>query len=250
MSKKIYVGDELIASSQIDASDVVSGTLSGDRLAGFLYAGTRYYTSDGTFDKADPLGTGDINLRAIRVRLVGGGGGGAGVNGGFNGGGGGGGGGGYSEKFVTDLSAIKTIADVTVGAGGAGSSVGGTNASPGGTSVFEDVCSATGGEGSIRAGDFNPRGGAGGVGSDGDINIVGSGGGGASTGGNPERAGMGGSSQLGGGAPGRARKSDVGLNGSGGGQYGGGGGGAVTKSATGFTGGGGAGGIVIVDCFV
>ena len=120
------------AESLNDLNDVdTSGAADGDALVfdgtagewvpaplGYTYAGTRYFFSDGTFEKADPLGTGDIGLRAIRVRMVGAGGGGA--RGGANVGSGGGAGA-YAEAFllVGALSASETVA---VGAGGSGDS--------------------------------------------------------------------------------------------------------------------------------
>lgn len=51
--------------------DAIDATVFAQSV-GFRYVGTRYYTSSGTFAKADPLGTGDIGLRAVRVRMVGG----------------------------------------------------------------------------------------------------------------------------------------------------------------------------------
>lgn len=100
-----------------------------------VYVGTRYYTSSGTFSKADPLGTGDIGLTAVRVQVVGGGGG-----GGDNGvGGGGGGSGGYSESFI-QASSLASSETVTVGAGGG-------SRSNGGGSSFGSLVTTNGGGG-------------------------------------------------------------------------------------------------------
>lgn len=113
---------------------------------GFQFVGTRFFTSDGTFVKADPLGTGDIGLRAIRVQMVGGGGGGGGV--GASGAtttaaASGGGGGVFAEKFIL-ASALAASETVTRGAGGAGGAgVGASTA--GGTSEFGTLLTAGGG---------------------------------------------------------------------------------------------------------
>jgi hypothetical protein len=120
---------------------------------GFRYAGTRYFFSDGTFSKADPLGTGDIGLRAIRVRLVGGGGG----TGGTAATGvnefaisRAGGGAAYAESFLL-ASALSSSETVTRGAGGAGGAAGNNSGSNGATSSFGSVVSAPGGDGGAGA---------------------------------------------------------------------------------------------------
>jgi hypothetical protein len=105
---------------------------------GFRFAGTRYFTSSGTFVKADPLGTGDIGCRAVRVRMVGGGGGSGScrATGASQGSGSGGGGGGaYSESFIL-ASALTSSVTVTRGAGGAGGTAPDTAGSDGGASEF------------------------------------------------------------------------------------------------------------------
>jgi hypothetical protein len=115
---------------------------------GFRYAGTRYFFSDGSFAKADPLGTGDIGLRAIRVRMVGGGGG--------SGGaatttstqiamGGAGGGGTYAERFIADMSLLSSSESVTVGSGGSGGAAGANNGTAGAQSSFGLLLTASGG---------------------------------------------------------------------------------------------------------
>ena len=226
--------------------DAVDGTVA----AGFRYAGTRYFTSSGTFAKTDPLGTGDIGLRAVRVRVQAGGGGGRGPVGGGASGTGfpGGGGGGAAIRFFTDIASMDASVTVTRGGGGAGAS-GATFGANGGTSSFGTVSdawytAATGGDGASSEFD----GGAGGSGTDGDQLLNGqSGGGGAST--NGAFAGGGGDSPFGlGGAQRAFLEARFGIAGT----LGGGGGGGVCFAGTGVTRGGGAGGngIVIVDCFV
>jgi hypothetical protein len=158
--------------SGVSALDGRVTTVEGDVSSletGFRLVGTRYFTSSGTFDKADPLGTGDIGLRAVRVRLVGGGGAGAGAvatGAGQVSGGGTGGGGGYSEKFylAADLSSSETV---TVGAAGAG--VAGATGGAGGTSQFGSQTATGGGGGSAMSAptSVNFAFGAGGAGGDG-----------------------------------------------------------------------------------
>jgi hypothetical protein len=121
---------------------------------GFRLAGTRYYTSSGTFSKADPLGTGDIGLRAVRVRMVGGGGGGGGSN--ATGAsqmsvGGGGRGGGFGEVFIL-ASALSTSTTVTIGAGGAGNA--GATGGTGGDTVFGSFQAPGGGGGAAGTADI------------------------------------------------------------------------------------------------
>lgn len=107
-------------------------------------------------------------INRLHVRMVGGGGGAAGANAQYAGGGGGAGG--YCEGYfaVTPGAVIP----LSVGASGAGS--GSTNAQPGGTSFFGTLCKATGGVGGAFA-NAPPysAGGDGGVGSGGQINLLG-----------------------------------------------------------------------------
>jgi hypothetical protein len=128
---------DLVRDGASDIENLAEGV--NDYLTGgYLYAGTIYYTSSGSFEKADPLGTGDIGLRAIRVRMVGAGGGAGGVQATTStqlalsrpGGGGG-----YSERFILadTLSASETV---TRGAGGAAGAAGNNSGSVGGTSSF------------------------------------------------------------------------------------------------------------------
>ena len=224
--------------------DAIDGTVG----QGFVFAGTRYYESSGQFLKADPLGTGDIGLRAIRVRLVGGGGGGGGTGVFTNAAGGGGGGGVYAESFITDIPGLDTTVTVTRAGGGTGG-LGDTNGGSGGTSSFGALVSATGGTGGSRGfandalgppaaiatagvGDLLIAGGVGGFGNR-EAPTVPYGGPGGMSG-----FGLGGRFTL------------PNQNGVTGGGFGSGGSGAANISAVARNGGNGATGIVIVDCFV
>jgi hypothetical protein len=221
---------------------------------GFLYAGTRYYTSSGTFAKADPFGTGDIGLRAIRVRVVGGGGAGGGAiltGAGQVAVGSGGQAGGYSESFITNIAGLSATATVTVGAGGSGVSA--ANGAAGGASSFDTtVVVAPGGQGGAGAtsagtppalrriaGSGSP--GTGDIALTGDVGqpgiaattgSVGGGTGGASVFGGNARSGFGAGDNatgIGGGGSGSGHAQNVA---------------ASTAGGLGFA------GIVIVDCFV
>jgi len=243
---------DLVRDGASDIENLATGV--NDYLnGGYLYAGQRRYESSGTFLKADPLGTGDIGLRAIRVRMVGGGGGGGAASGNHNAGSGGGGGG-YAEAFITDISGLPGTVTVTRGAGG---SSGGTPAGAGGAggaSSFDALVVATGGAAGFgnNATLRGPLPFLGGVGTAGDI----------LAGGNPSivqapqrvletpadpiwYGGHGGSSLLGAGGYGDA--DAAGGNGRG---PGGGGAGGAARVSGGRVGGAGANGIVIVDCFV
>lgn len=196
-------------------------------------------------------------LKSIKVTVVGGGGGGGGARGPAPPStvvyaAGGGGGGGTAIEYIPAASlapVVPTGVTVTVGTGGAGGIAPATassfsTATAGGTSSFGPFCSATGGSAfPAPASD----GGAGGIGSGGNLNIRGGGGGAAST--NPvsvDYGGTGGESTLGGGAVGAFGPS----GGFAGGDFGGGGGGAVAiAAAAGLAGGAGAGGIVVIEEF-
>jgi hypothetical protein len=223
--------------------------------AGFQFAGTVYFTSSGTFDKADPLGTGDIGLRAIRVRMVGGGGGAAGT--GTTGANqasvaSGGGGGSYSESFITDIAGLDATVTVTRGSAGGGGAIGANNGSPGGTSSFGTLVTAFGGGGgtaraprSTFAGQVGAAGGAPGTG---DFTVAGSGSTGAlvvdATQGQASVNSVGGGSLL----SGSTAAIFIGTTGL---AFGGGAGGRVAvQNTTETSGADGATGIVIVDCFV
>lgn len=220
-------------------------------LAGYRYLQTVSYTSSGTFKKASYNG-----IKALRVRLVGGGGAGGAARPattGAHSSGGGGGGGGYAEAFL--LSA--TIADtenITVGAGGVGTSTAGT---AGGSSSFGTFCVAGGGGGGNIASDQNllvpAIAGAPGTATVGDIRVGGSSGaigfGYATLG----IGGEGGRSHLGGGGSGSGGIANAGAypGGPGTGYGGGGGGSAQNNDAAGTTiGANGAPGIVLVDVYV
>jgi len=221
--------------------------------AGYRYAGTRYYTSSGSFAKADPLGTGDIGLRAIRVRMVAGGGGGAGlpatgateaaVSGG-------GGAGAYAESFITDIAGLASSVTVTRGSGGAAGSSG--NGSSGGASSFGATVTANGGGGGIRVLSdpiFTAPGEAGGTTGTGDLVIAGGdGGGGVALTLSDTRVlgGFGGASLFSG-----SREGGRGDNPQSGLLYGGGANGhGIGDSTAASDGAAGANGIVIIDCFV
>jgi hypothetical protein len=165
------------------------------------FSNVQVFTATGTF-------TVPTNITRVKVTVIGGGGTGA------SGAGGGGGGGGTAIKIVTGLTPAGTVA-VTVGG-------------VAGTSSFAAYCSATGG-----ATVSSIVGGAGGVGSSGDINLAGGGGGGGGTTGSFNVYGTGGASSIGGGGYGAINSA-----GGNGGNYGGGGAGGA---------GVGAGGIVIVE---
>jgi hypothetical protein len=146
---------DLVRDGANDIENLAEGV--NDYLAGgYLYAGTRYYTSSGTFAKADPLGTGDIGLRAIKVTCVGGGGGGGGCATTGAGqaamaGGGTGGGAGISFILASSLSASETV---TRGSGGAGGAAGANNGVNGADSVFApgETYAVEGGGGRVGGG--------------------------------------------------------------------------------------------------
>ena len=236
-----------------------------DLQAGFRFAGTVYFTSSGPFVKADPLGTGDIGLRAIRVTVVGGGGGGGGVGstaGGNASAANGGNGGGAAVAFVTDIAGLASSVTVTIGGGGAGAVAGASTGDGGGESSFGSLCVATGGGGGRtgviatfarqNARNAEPLG----VGTAGDLLLTGSAGftgfivglgARAQLGGNGAAAALLGGNSVSGGNP----FADAVENGSAAVSVGSGGSGAAANNtATTGNGGAGANGIVIIDCFV
>lgn len=183
------------------------------------FSNWQVFTSSGTF-------TVPTGITKVKVTVVGGGGGGN-TNWYYAGGGGGG----AAIKIITGLTPGATIS-VTVGAGGAQNT-------DGGTSSFGAYCSATGGKKGTTS--TNMSGAEGGIGTGGDLNIRGGGsGGGVSTSGSITVPSPGGSSILGGG--GFSSGTTAGVNGGDGGNYGGGGGGTGTASA-----GTGGNGVVIVE---
>jgi hypothetical protein len=225
---------------------------------GYRYNSTVYFTSNGTFTKADyPW------LRAIRVRLVGGGGGGGGVAATASttaSAGTGGGGGGYAERFYTNVSSLGASVSVTVGAGGAansGAAGGGGGVTEFGTSGDPWRTRATGGTGGSFFGpstapDARP-GVDGGAGSHGELLTNGRAGSDClllAITGLRIVSGNGGDSQLSGGPRGRGVNIDSGADG-GAGSTGSGGGGAVNlgTQASARPGGAGGAGIVIVELY-
>lgn len=200
---------------------------------------TRYYTSSNTWTKPS-------NLDFVVVEVVGGGSGGGSVN--AEAVGGGGAAGGYAVKKIAAAS-LGATETVTIGAGGAANSAGGT-------SSFGAHCSATGGA-APPAGGAVAQGATGGVGSGGDLNLDGEDGGGGIIAGTaatsePGIAGRGGSSRYGGGGRGAVVALDVGSGtGDNAGNYGSGGGGSVNLNAGGSAAGGtGSGGLVVVHEYV
>jgi hypothetical protein len=228
---------------------------------GYLYAGTVYFTSSGSFLKADPLGGGDIGLRAIRVRMVGGGGGGGGCAASGvdeSSAAGSGGGGSYSEKWITDIAGLSASETITRGSGGAGGAAGNNSGTNGGqTSAFTVTgpggFGAVGGTASAIAAYTGGRGSGGVAGVNADVSYEGAAGdaGFVIDGGNLVGMTMnGGHSALLIGRGGSSPTSNT--NGAPGSLYGGGGMGGRNRNASqsAKAGGAGANGIVIIDCFV
>jgi len=228
---------------------------------GFRLAGVRYFTSSGTFAKADPLLTGDIGLRAVRVRVQAGGGGGGGASlttsTQFSIGGGGGGGA-YAESLVL-AAALTSSVTVTVGAGGAGGAAGNNNGTAGGSSSFGTLVTANGGNlGNGRVAEAVPTGRSGISGAvqttaTGDLTFPGQAGTPNIT--QPHSLDFiigpsGGFSRLG--VGGNGRSTATGLDGNPGTGFGGGGSGGATglSQVAGRPGGAGSAGVVIVEVFV
>jgi hypothetical protein len=212
-------------------------TVANAGTASFNLVQTLYFTSSGTFTKADyPW------LRAVVVKAQGAGAGGGGSTDTNGGSGGGGGGGAYCEKFylVADLSSSETV---TVGAGGAGGTTTG-NGSAGGFSTFKSMSASGGGEGVNGSA---AQGGIGGLASGGDLNLSGGDGQSGSftaAGIGLDRLSFGGGSQLG-----ETTRAEVGQGaGLTGKLYGGGGSGGY-RINTSFVGGTGANGIVIIELY-
>ena len=225
----------------------------------FRYAGTRYFEVSGDFLKADPLGTGDIGLRAIRVRMVGGGGGGGATRSTVSASNplaaGSGGGGGYAEAFITDIAGLASTVAVAVGAAGAGATGTGNPGGTGGTTSFGVTIVAAsggfgGGGGAALAGSQIRPSGRGGEGTHGDLLLNGGPGTQGAFGTLDGHGGTGGSSTFSGGAHG-VFASSAGNNGNAAFGFGGGGSGSFRKDGTVlYSGGSGSPGICIVDCFV
>jgi hypothetical protein len=208
----------------------------------YRFVSTVYFTSSGSFVKADyPW------LKAVRVLVQGAGGGGRGTAATANEGQAGGAGGGYAEKFITDIAALDSSVTVTVGAGGTtAANADGNNG--GNSSAFGLTGDGGGGAGAFRSG-------VGGSSSGGDLNIDGSDGGNAATGSGfaEQDPGDGGASVFAGLS--NLVINNLGVNqslaGKNGKNYGGGGSGAACRgtSGTARAGGVGAPGIVIVELY-
>ena len=215
-------------------------------LEGYVYVETVYFTSNGTFTKADyPW------LRAIRVKVQGAGAGGGGAlsNPGQQACGVSGSGGGYAESFITDIAGLDASVTVTRGAGGAGGTSAPTSGSNGGTSSFGALVSASGGGVSVAMVSSTSsvmQGVSGGSTNTGDLTINGGPSGfSVIVNGSAGVTGSGGDSVLGAGGSGRQTSN----NGDSGKNYGGGGSGGADRDDTGRPGGAGANGIVIVELY-
>jgi hypothetical protein len=184
------------------------------------------YTTPGTWTKP-------ASVKGIKVTVVGGGGSAPPIAATTNAKGSGGGGGG-AAIFIYPAPSLPGPQPYTVGTAGNTSSFG---VSPAPAPLT--VISATGGS----AGGTNTSGGAGGIGSNGEMNIAGGGGGATS----PTASGAGGNSIYGGGGRGNGVPNSAGIAG---GAYGGGAGGAsVGNPAVAQTGGTGATGVVVIEEF-
>lgn len=235
----------------------VNATATAGGTDAYRYVDTVYFTSNGTFAKADyPW------LRGVRVRVQGAGGGAGGCpasGSGESASAAPGGGGGYAESFISDIAGLSSSEAVTVGAGGAGG-VGANAGSDGGSASFGTAVVATGGEGGFAgfsnssARSFNAAA-SGGIGTSGDLLVPGGAGVPAFTMGAGLSRGMsgghGGNSYFGAGAAsGNPPLSGAAINGINGRSYGGGGSSPFSiNSGPAGNGGDGADGIVIVELY-
>ena len=180
------------------------------------FTSKQIFSSAGTHTYTKPSG-----ITQLKVYVTGGGASGGGGGGDGDDYGGGGGAGGTAIKYL-DATSINTVT-VTIGSGGGG--VSGSNAgNGGGTSSFGSHCSANGGYTARHGNQGQVRGGAGGAGTGGDINMNGQAGDGGHDGLNTTHStgGTGGSSFFSGGGTGLASSNNYssghnGLQGAGGG---------------------------------
>jgi len=196
--------------------------------AGGGFQSKQTFSSSGTHTYTKPSG-----ISKIKVYITGAGASGAGGANQSDDYGGGGGAGGTAIKYL-DATSINTVT-VTIGAGGGGVS-NENNGNAGGTSSFGSHCSASGGNIGKHGNAGQVRGGKGGVGSGGDINLVGNPGGCGDDGATIHYAGgHGGGSFFNGGGVGLNRNQN---NGGQNGSHGGGGGGAADSNTSGSGGNG------------
>lgn len=187
----------------------------------------KLFTATGTW--YTPPGT--TTNTVYKITCVGGGGSGGGSTGSTGAGAGGGGGG--AIKYASNIAA-DIATSVTVGAGGGGVGAGSGPGNAGGTTTVTSLCVATGGAaGQDNGGDV--VGGAGGIGTTGDVLLQGTaGGGGYTVTGVANLGGPGGASALGGGGGSQSHSGTAGGAGNRGG--GGGGGGPADGSGSGGAG--------------
>lgn len=242
-----------LQTSNITSASVVSPTFSGTSEGLLTFTDPARLTMGGltpvvtikqqTFISSGTYTPSTGMLYAI-VEIIGGGGGGGGSEGNVTGAsaGGGGGGGGYTRALLSS-SIIGVSQSVVIGIGGAGGIPGNNNGSPGITSTFGSILTATGGFGGFgspsSASILSAIGANGGVGGGGDLNLKG----------NPGNisfingpalfalSGNGGSSFFGGGAD--ASFINNGISGATNSGGGGSGGASTTASFSGGTGGNG-----------
>lgn len=218
-----------------------AGTAASDAVTlaqlqtGYRLSGLVWYTSPGSGTYTRPS-----EVRALRIRAIGGGGGGGG---GATYGGGGGGAGGFGETWITSPASSYNY---TVGAGGAGGPPGGNGGSGGTTSISSIV--ANGGNPGLAGTGSNNVGGLGGTVSGVLFGVRGSGGGKGETstmGVVHLNGGHGGSGYWGGGGGGSIAAGYVGESGD---RGGGGAGGAQAGGGT--AGGHGGAGVIEIWEFV
>ena len=226
------VADGYYYNSGIPAAPNWSLFLTTASASNGCFTNWQLFTANGTF-------TVPAGVTKIKVCVYGGGAGGGGGSGGASlYGGGGGGAGGYAEGIYTVVPTSNYTA--TIGSGGTGGTTG-TSGTNGGTSSFDVLISASGGQG----GASYLLGGTGGIGTGGYLNTSLGNGGGGGWGGGGLSITMAGNGTGGGGAGALTSSPNASGGGGGGGGFGGGNGGyfnAVGNNAEGNTGAGGGGG--------